>query len=289
MIPFTAHPRRSLIFMPGNRPTLFPKALESGADIVCVDLEDAIAPQDKEEARANTFPLFADHDTGQGPECMVRINCLRTAEGLADLLALLECDQCPPALMLTKTKSADEIRVYEELLAGAGHAPRLHVIVETNQALEACHEIAHASDTLDSLLFGGVDMAAELRVEPSWEGLRYARARVVHAAASANIDVIDVPFMDLADMDGLAAEAQAVRGLGFTGKAAIHPKQIPLINRAFSPNDEEIAFARRAIAAFVEQGSGVVVVDNKLIEKPVLRSMARILAIAERLAGEDEA
>ena len=179
MIPFTAHPRRSLIFMPGNRPTLFPKALGSGADIVCVDLEDAIAPQDKEEARANTFPLFADHDTGQGPECMVRINCLRTAEGLADLLALLECDQCPPALMLTKTKSADEIRVYEELLAGAGHAPRLHVIVETNQALEACHEIAHASDTLDSLLFGGVDMAAELRVEPSWEGLRYARARVV--------------------------------------------------------------------------------------------------------------
>ena len=277
-------PRRSLIFTPGTRPDMFPKALKSGADVVCVDLEDAIAPEHKDEARAKTLVLFAGGPAGadDGVERMVRVNSLRTPEGLADVLAVLASAAPRPALMLPKVKSPDEVRLLEDLLDGPHAAIRFHVIVETNEGLESCHEIARASARIDSLLFGGVDMAAELRVAPTWDALLYARARLVHAAAGASLDLIDVPFLDLDDMSGLEAEAAAGAALGMTGKGAIHPKQVPAINRHFTPDAEAIARARRVIAAFEAGGSGLVVVDNKLIEKPVLRAMYRIVAIAER-------
>ena len=275
-------PRCSLIFTPGTRPDMFPKALKSGADVVCVDLEDAIAPEHKDEARAKTLALFAGGQTSGGVERMVRVNSLRTPEGLADVLAVLASAAPPPALMLPKVKSPDEVRLLEDLLDGPHAAIRFHVIVETNEGLEACHEIARASTRIDSLLFGGVDMAAELRVAPTWDSLLYARARLVHAAAGASLDLIDVPFLDLDDMSGLEAEAAAGAALGMTGKGAIHPKQVPAINRHFTPDAEAIARARRVIAAFEAGDSGLVVVDNKLIEKPVLRAMYRIVAIAER-------
>lgn len=280
-------PRRSLLFMPGNKPDMFEKACGAGADIVCMDLEDAIAPQHTDDARIQTMALFADgtqtNDDLTKPEVIVRVNCLRTPEGLADLLALAHADHAPTAIMLTKVKSPDEIQVYEEILAGNKANIRLHVIIETNQGLEAAFDIARCSSRIDLMLFGSVDMAAELRVEPTWNELFYARSRVVHASAAAGLDLIDMPFMDLADMDGLVDAARASQALGFTGKAAIHPKQIPTINETFSPSADQIAYARRVIDEFEKQGTGLVVLDNKLIEKPVLRSMFRILAIAERL------
>jgi citrate lyase beta subunit len=136
---------------------------------------------------------------------------------------------------------------------------------------------------VDALLFGGVDLAADLRCEYGWEPLLYARSRVVHAAAGAGIDVIDVPWLDLGDEAGLRQEAEASARLGFTGKGSIHPKQIGIINEIFSPSAEQVAYARKVVAAFAEADSGLVVVDNKLIELPVLRSMERILAKAVRI------
>jgi len=126
-------------------------------------------------------------------------------------------------------------------------------------------------------------MAAELRCSNAWEPLLYARSRVVHAAASAGIDAIDVPYLDLEDPDGMAQEATLARELGFSGKGSIHPKQIPILNDVFTPSESEIAHARRILDAFAEADTGLVVVDGKLIEKPVLRDMQRILSIAERL------
>jgi len=279
----TYQPRRSLIFMPGTQPKMFAKALKVGADIVCIDLEDAIAPNHKDRARAKTLALFAERPATPGVEPIVRINSLRTADGLADLLAIIENEAPPPALMLPKVKSPDEVLLIDELLVGPHGAIRFHVIIETNEGLKACHEIATASDRIDSLLFGGVDMAADLRVEPTWDALLYARSRVVHAAAGASLDVIDVPFLDLDNMAGLETEAAAAAALGMTGKGAIHPNQIPVINHHFTPDAETIARARRIIAAFEDGDSGLVVIDNKLIEKPVLRSMYRVVAIAERI------
>ena len=285
----TVRPRRSFIFTPGLRPEMYPKALVSGTDIVCVELEDGIAPKDKAEARRNALALFEQPQAvpsgSDGVERIVRINCLRDSFGLADVSAVLATDAPPPALMLPKVRTPDEIRWLDTLLTERGHDTRLHVIIETNAGLEAAHDIARASPRIDALFFGGVDMAAELRCRNAWEPLLYARSRVAHAAASAGLDVIDVPFLDLDDPEGMVREAELVRDLGFSGKGSIHPKQIAALNAVFTPSEEEIARARRIIAEFEAADTGLVVIDGKLIEKPVLRDMHRILAIAERIAA----
>jgi (S)-citramalyl-CoA lyase len=263
---------------------MFPKAVAAAPDILCVDLEDAIAPQDKAHARAATLALFSKLPTTAAPcELLVRVNALNTADGLADVLAVMTAETPPPGLMLPKIKSPDEVRLLDELLDTTDHDIRLQLIIETNAGLEACHEIAQASARVDALLFGGADMAAELRVAQTWPALLYARSRLVHAAASAAIDLIDVPYLDLDDMAGLEREAAQCAELGMTGKGAIHPKQLPVIERHFSPSARQIAEARRITKAFEQAGTGLLVVDGKLIEKPVLRSQYRILAIAERL------
>ncbi|NNE22071.1 MAG: CoA ester lyase, partial [Rhizobiales bacterium] len=147
------------------------------------------------------------------------------------------------------------------------------------------YDISRASARIEALFFGGVDMAAELRCQNAWQPLLYARSRVVHAAAGAGLDVIDVPFLDLQDPDGMEREAILARDLGFSGKGSIHPKQIPALNAVFTPDEATIARAKRVIEAFEEADTGLVVIDGKLIEKPVLRDMHRILAIAERVSA----
>ncbi len=276
-------PRRSFIFAPGLKPDMYPKALASGADIVCVELEDGIAPKDKDLARSLTMDLFAKPQADDGVERIVRINCLREAFGLADVQAVLATDTPPPALMLPKVRTPDEIVWLDTLLTERGHATRLHVIIETNAGLEAVHDIARASPRIDALFFGGVDMAAELRCRNTWEPLLYARSRTAHAAASVGLDVIDVPYLDLEDPDGMRHEAELVRDLGFSGKGSIHPKQIPILNDVFTPDSDTVERARRIIAEFKAADTGLVVVDGKLIEKPVLRDMQRIIAVAERV------
>ena len=278
-------PRRSFIFSPGLRPEMFPKALASGADIVCVELEDGIAPKDKDQARRNALALFEAPQADDGVERIVRINSLRDPFGLADVQAILATETPPPALMLPKVKSPDEIVWLDDLLSERGHDCRLHVIIETNAGLEAVHDIARASPRIDALFFGGVDMAAELRCRNAYEPLLYARSRLVHAAAGAGLDVIDVPYLDLEDPDGMRREAELVRDLGFSGKGSIHPRQIASLNEVFTPTADQIAHARRIIDAFQEADTGLVVIDGKLIEKPVLRDMHRILAIAERTSA----
>jgi (S)-citramalyl-CoA lyase len=277
-------PRRSLIFIAGTAPEMFPKALASTADIVCIDLEDAVAPQDKDTARTGALGVFDEPQAQDGVERIVRINPLRTPEGIADLSAICAHATPPPALMMTKARSPEDVRVVAELLDSSGHTEtRLHVIVETNDALDTCYALAQASPRIDSILFGGVDMAAELRVEPSWEALVHARARVVHAASGAGVDLIDVPFLDLEDQTGLEREAAASCALGFTGKAAIHPKQIPVLNTTFSPSAEMVERARQIIDAFERADTGLVVFEGRLLERPVLRSMYRTVAIAEQI------
>ena len=278
-------PRRSFIFTPGLRPEMFPKALASGTDIVCVELEDGIAPKDKPAARANAIELFESPQADDGVERIVRINSLREGFGMADVQAVLATDTPPPALMMPKVRTPDEVVLLDDLLTERGHDTRLHVIIETNAGLEAAHDIAHCSPRIDAMFFGGVDMAAELRCQNEWEPLLYARSRVVHAAASAGLDVIDVPYLDLEDPDGMKRAAIRARDLGFCGKGAVHPKQIAALNEVFTPSPERIARARRIIAEFEAADTGLVVIDGKLIEKPVLREMHRIVAIADRIGA----
>ena len=283
MLERIVRPRRSFIFTPGLRPDMYPKAQPSGTDIVCVELEDGIAPKDKEEARQKALALFAEPQADDGVERILRINSMRERFGVEDVNAILASPTPPPALMMPKVRTPDEVVMLDQLLTEAGHMTRLHIIIETNQGLEAAYEIAHSSPRIDAMFFGGVDMAAELRCENTYDALLYARSRVVHASASAGLDVIDVPYLDLDDPEGMRVEAEKVRALGFAGKGSIHPKQIAALNEVFTPSVDQIARARRIIAEFEAADTGLVVIDGKLIEKPVLRDMHRIVAIADRM------
>jgi (S)-citramalyl-CoA lyase len=235
-------------------------------------------PAHKDAARAQSMPLF--DGAADGIERVVRINGVRTPFGLKDLLAIVEHPSPPDAVMLPKVESADEVRIVDALLQRAARPVGLHVIIESNAGLEQALAIAGACGSIRSLLFGAVDMAAELGAAMDFTSMLYARSRVVHAAASCGLDAIDVPWLDLEDEAGLDEECRRVRDLGFTGKAAIHPKQLAPINRAFTPDADRIAHARNVIAAFEGSQDGLVVVDGKLIEMPVVRNARRTLAIA---------
>jgi len=275
--------RRSFIFTPGLNPDMFPKAIASGADMVCIELEDGIAIKDKDEARKNTIEALKTLEVKSDVELVVRVNCQRTKFGLLDLEAFISSKLKVKAIMLPKVKTPDEIKFIDDLLTDCNLDTDLHVIMETNQALQNIYEIAHSSKRIVALYFGGVDMAAELRVPNSYENLLYARSKLVHAGASVGIDVIDVPYLDLEDMDGMKKEAELVRDLGFTGKGSIHPKQINILNEIFTPSKEEISKAKRIVDQFSESDTGLVVIDGKLIEKPVLREMQRKILIADKI------
>ena len=275
--------RRSFIFTPGLKPEMFPKAIASGADMVCIELEDGIAIKDKDEARKNTIDALKNLEVKNGVELVVRVNCQRTKFGLLDLEAFISSKLPIKALMLPKVKTPEEITFIDNLLTDCGLDTDLHVIMETNEALESIYEIAHSSKRIVALYFGGVDMAAELRVPNEYKNLIYARSKLVHAGASVGVDVIDVPYLDLDDMDGMKKESELVRDLGFTGKGSIHPKQINILNEIFTPSKEEIMKAKKIVDQFNESNTGLVVIDGKLIEKPVLREMQRKILIAEKI------
>jgi (S)-citramalyl-CoA lyase len=277
----TDRPRRNLLFVPGSRPDRFPKALAHRPDMVTVDLEDAVLPAHKDAARNQAMALF---DGAQdGIERVVRINSLRTPFGLKDLLALIDHPTPPDGVMLPKVESADEVRIVDALLQRAARPIGLHVIIESNAGLEKAHQIAGACASIRSLLFGAVDMAADLGAAMDFSSMLYARSRVVHAAASCGLDAIDVPYLDLEDEAGLLEECRRVQALGFTGKATIHPKQLAVVSGVFTPDADGIAWARRVIEAFERSDGGLVVLDGRLVEIPVARIASRTLAIARAI------
>jgi len=270
--------RRSFIFCPGNKPDMIPKALRSGADMVCIDLEDAIIPEHKDISRISTVKAFENISVPYGVETLIRINDVNSEEGKEDIQAILNSNNTASGLMLPKIQSVEEIINLERQIKLANKSLNLHIIIETNTGLQNAWNIAQSSSIIKSLLFGGVDMSADLGCNGDWLSLLYARSRVVHAAAGAGIDSIDVPFLDLEDMDGMRNEAQKSKNLGFSGKGSIHPKQIESLNKVFTPSSEEIAYANKVIKAFNEASDGLVVVDGKLIEKPVLRTALKTIA-----------
>ncbi len=279
-------PRRSLLFIPANRPDRFEKALASGADMVCLELEDGVAQGEKELARENMVAFFnARSSLPAYPEILVRINAPEEPIGKADLEAVLNLVCKPTALMIPKVRRADDVTELDKKLAAAAPDMAIHLLIETAEALEYASTIAVASQRIKMLLFGGVDLAAELRATTGWEALLYARGRVAHAGALAGLDVMDMPYLAIEDETGLAEEAMRARDMGYGGKAAIHPRQIAAINKAFTPTAEDISHAKKIMAAYANAPRGVVVVDGKLIEKPVILKMQYILAIADAVGA----
>lgn len=275
----TPTPLRTLLFTPANRPAAFDKALNSGADVVCLDLEDAVPPAEKAAARDAAIAFLAQPGPGHVQRAL-RINAISSLAGLDDLTALLRQAPQTGMVVLPKVGSPDEISLVSRLLDEAGSGLSITALIETLDGVEAVSGIAQASPRLRMLLFGGVDLSAEMGVENADTPLAYARSRVVHAGKRAGLDVMDVPSLDFRNAEAIRQEAERARCLGFTGKAAIHPAGITPINEVFTPSAEEIDEAKRLIAAFDASPNGLAVVDGQLIELPVVRAMQRRLAIA---------
>lgn len=269
---------RSWLFTPATRPDRFARAAEAGADVLILDLEDAVAPGDKDAARRTALQALAS----PAPIARaLRINALATAAGLADLAALLQSDAAPDYVVLPKAGSRAELALVAAAIADSGKAIKLVGLVETASALLDVAKIASAPG-LAGLFFGAADMAADLGAGPGWAPLAYARSAVVAACAAAGVLAIDSPFFSPRDAAGLRTELALATAFGFGAKAAIHPDQVAAINGAFRPSDEAVAQAERILA---ENARGVGTVDGKMVDEAMARQARAVL----RAAGEARA
>jgi len=224
----------SLLFVPGSAPARFAKALATDADLVCIDLEDAVAADAKADARAAAIAAI-------GPRVAIRVNGVLTEEGRADLSALAEAGNHPDLVLLPKVESAAEVAVAHQALPAVGLVP----LIETARGLRLAHEIGAAPGVV-AMMFGGGDLSGELGVALAWEPLAVVRGLFVLACAEAQVPAIDVPWIALDDADGLAEEARRAHAIGFQAKAAIHPAQLDAIHAAMRPSPALIAEAREA-------------------------------------------
>ena len=271
--------RRSVLFVPAVRPDRLTKAVATGADAVCLDLEDGVSFEQKDDAREKAIVLLADPPSGS-TEIMLRINEPGSELGERDLSAMLDAGVRPDSLMVPKVNGPDTLRALERRLGPPCEGLPLIVQIETAAGLAAIESIAMATPNVAVMFFGAVDLSAELGCSITWDALLYARSRVIAAAALVGVDAMDTPFMDVSDPKQLASEVAAVRLLGFTGKAAIHPSQVSIIQGGFSPDDEMVAWARRIVEAYETNKGGVLLVEGKLVERPVIASAQRVLAVA---------
>jgi citrate lyase subunit beta/citryl-CoA lyase len=279
--------RRSRLYLPGNQPDFFANAGLFGADCLILDLEDSVAPARKDEARILVRRTLESHpDFFGGCEVMVRINPLEGPWGAADLAELAPV--LPHAILLPKCESAADVQALDGELGrieagGAPGATRILPIVESARGVLAAAAIASASERVAGLCFGAEDFAADIGARRTAAGSesRYARQALVVAAKAAGVQALDSVYADTGDLAGFETYCAASRAMGFDGVGILHPRQIAVANRAFSPTEEELAEARAVVAALADAeaaGSGVASLDGKMIDAPVARRARRILA-----------
>jgi citrate lyase subunit beta/citryl-CoA lyase/(S)-citramalyl-CoA lyase len=272
---------RSLLFVPGDRPDRYAKAKAGGADAVCVDLEDAVAPLQKTTARAAVAEGWLAADDAVSPLRGIRINALSTHAGFEDVALMGKTLNAAAFVMIPKVQHRHELDILRTALGQAspsvhGQCPGLWPIIESACGLEAAYAIA-AAPGVAGVLFGGADFSADIGSTMDWEALSYARGRLAAACGAAGVQLLDVPYLDVRDAEGLKASTMRAKALGFTGRACIHPDQIASVNAVFSPTVDEIAKARRIIAALHEANGAAALLDGKLIERPVILAAQRVL------------
>jgi citrate lyase subunit beta/citryl-CoA lyase len=284
-------PRRSVLFMPGSNPRALEKARALPADGLIFDLEDAVAPEAKETAR--TAVAAALTTGGYAPrELVVRVNPLDTIWGHADLAiaATLPID----AVLLPKVENAERVRLTVDLLDVLGAPPELAVwcMIETPLGVLATAQIAGASPRIAALVLGTSDLAADLHARSTRDRLPLLTALglVLLAGRAHGRALLDGVHLDLGDAEGFAAACRQGRDLGFDGKTLIHPDQIAPANAAFAPSAEEVARARRLIAAYAEAeaaGKGAVRFEGRLVEALHLEEARRMIALADAIAARE--
>lgn len=262
----------SILFVPGSRPERMAKALASAADLVCIDLEDAVAPPDKDAARSAVLAALPSMDRRR---VAVRINGTLTRHGVKDMVALAESGHTPALLLVPMVEHASELIQLVRVLESP--ATELVPLIETVAGLRNAHRIARQPGVA-AMMFGGGDFSAQLGIELAFDPLLVARGQFVMACADAGVPAIDVPYVRLDDADGLADECRRVRGLGFVAKAAIHPAQVDAINTAFGPDAVALAEAQAAIAAYEAAGGMAIRHNGKMLEAPIVARMRAMVA-----------
>lgn len=274
-----------MLFVSGEKPERFPKAIAAGADLVCIDLEDAVHPDNKEIARAQVLQWLVNYLAGDkqagGPGVALRINGLRTRDGLLDLAALLASQVQLDWLLLPKAESADDAQCVEAWVGSQIGA--LSVLIETPLGIERAASIAGAGGKLGAMMLGGADLATELGAQFQWEALFSARGRLVNAARSAGLQAWDVPHVQLDQPESLANETRRALALGFDCKSAIHPQQLDIIHAAHKPTPAELEWAQLLVEAVPDGlSSGAFLYRGNMVDAPLLRKARRIVVQAQR-------
>jgi len=264
---------KSWLFTPATKSDRFTRAADVHSDALIIDLEDAVAPSAKTEARETALRYLAGISADRLP-CALRINSPDTRFGLDDLRALLNSPAKPDYLVLPKCDSSALIALVGNLLREAKKTAQIIALIESAKAIAALKEIAGGEAKPAALVFGAADMAADLGAETAWEPLLWVRARIIQAAASAGIAALDSPYFDIADTDGLKQETKASASLGFRGKCAIHPAQIATINAFLTPSEQQVAEARQIL---VVNQQGVGSVDHEMVDEAVARKARAVL------------
>jgi len=286
---------RSLLFLPGNSARMMDKGPFLNADAVILDLEDAVAPGEKDAARILVRNALAAVDF-RGRKTVVRINSISDngfwKEDLKEVVPL-----GPDFIMPPKTGSAEDVRTIcreisalekEHGLPEGGI--RLIPLLETCLGIENAFAIASASPRIYALFLGAEDLTADMHSIRSKEGqeIAYARSRIVNAARAAGVECYDTPYTDVNDDAGLLEDAKLARSMGFTGKISINPRHLDGINQMFSPSEKEIAFAHEVLDTFEQakrEGKGAVALHGKMIDMPIVMRAEQIVAMERELKG----
>ncbi|OBB64121.1 CoA ester lyase [Mycobacterium sp. 852014-50255_SCH5639931] len=284
----TLRPRRSALYLPGNKTRALEKGKSLPADVVILDLEDAVGPDAKADSRATVCDAICPDSYGPR-EVVVRINGLDTEWHDEDLAAV--AGSAAHGVLVPKVESGDQVRALTATLVklGAPESLQLWVMIETPRSFLRVEEIASASERLAALVIGTNDLVNDLHGlhVPGRAPVVPALALAVLGARAAGKVILDGVFNDITDEDGFRAEARQGREMGFDGKTLIHPSQIGPANDLFGPSQQEVADARKVVAAYEEAraaGTSVITVDGRMVESLHVRNAERILALADLIA-----
>lgn len=286
------------MFVPGNNPAMMADAHIYGPDSIMLDLEDSVTMTEKDAARLLVYNALRTIDYGD-TEMVVRINPLNTPYGKKDVEAVVKAGV--HVIRMPKTETAEEVREVEreiekvEREIGCLGRTKIMAAIESALGVVNAYDIATASPRMMGIALGAEDYCANLKTQRSKDGeeLRLARETIVVAARAAGIDALDTVYSNLNDMETFRREVEFIKTLGFDGKSIINPRQIEIVNEVFAPTEKAIEKARAIIAAIKaaqEKGSGVIAVNGKMVDRPVVIRAERTmkLAVAAGIIKEDE-
>lgn len=284
------HSRRALLYMPGDNWKMITKSITLGVDSICMDMEDGTAVNKKAEARATIAKALQELDFGAS-EKLARINSVGSGWEKDDIEAVLPYK--PDGIVIPKVESYEHVEWASKIIEDAElkngwqiNSIRILIGVETAKGILNLKEIA-SHPRLDAIIFGGEDFAASIgatRTKDAVE-LLYARQAVIVACAAFDLQPLDIVTIDYKDLDALKIESEFGARLGFSGKQVIHPNQVPVVQEAFTPSDEAVAYARRIVETFEasqKEGKGAYSLDGKMIDMPLLKNAQKVLARAKR-------